>query len=187
MVFEGSLCFSEFYDMRQASHFGQIKTMITTPVVYGDGRFRGGIPNMRFDTIRVLLAILITLTVTALTPGVARNIYRLHAIQQYKLGTDTVMTCQYCHAKTSGGNNWNGFGQLMLEVYRKNAKGSPEAMLYLTLKAKRDSDDDGFIDALEVVAKTLPGDPESKPQKTVPELETALKKMGGLDAFKPKN
>jgi hypothetical protein len=142
---------------------------------------------MKLNAAQVFTVTLSALLIGAVTPSTARNIYRLHAIEQYKLGVETGMTCQYCHTQVAGGSNWNGFGQGMREVFLKHPKDDPQKILYLTLKAKHDSDQDGFIDVLEIIAKTLPGNPNSKPQKTVLQLETALRKMGGLDAFKPKN
>ncbi len=142
---------------------------------------------MKFNAAQVLTVTLIAVLIGAFTPTTARNIYRLHAIEQYKLGAESGMNCQYCHTQAAGGRNWNGFGQSMREIFLKHSKDDPEKILYLTLKAKRDSDEDGFMDVLEVIAKTLPGNPDSKPKKTISELEAALKKIGGLDAFKPKN
>lgn len=142
---------------------------------------------MKLNAAQVFTVIFSALLIGAFTPTTARNIYRLHAIEQYKLGAEIGMNCQYCHTKAAGGTNWNGFGQSMRDVFLKHSKDNPEKILYLTLKAKHDSDEDGFIDVLEVVAKTLPGDPDSKPKKIASELEAALKKIGGLDAFKPKN
>ena len=52
-------------------------------------------------------------------------------------------------------------------------------------KPDKDSDKDGYKDVLEVYAKTLPGDPESKPTTPVAELEAQLEAEGGVDLFKP--
>jgi hypothetical protein len=119
----------------------------------------------------------------ALQPTSARNAYRLQAIQQYKLSS---MSCTYCHVSATGGSNWNRFGTALDATYQGASKRNIRQALYDVLKANRDSDGDGYADVLEVVAKTLPGDAKSKPAKTVPALQAELKKLGGVDAFKPK-
>jgi hypothetical protein len=94
--------------------------------------------------------------------------------------------CTYCHTSPSGGGSWNKFGQAMRDLYFGDAKRNVGNMLYLTLKANKDSDGDKYTDVLEIVAKTLPGDASSKPSKTVAALEAELKALGGVDAFKAK-
>ena len=94
--------------------------------------------------------------------------------------------CQYCHQNAFGGAPWNKFGDLLREQFRGPAARKIDQALYLALKADEDSDEDGFGDALEVVAGTLPGDAKSKPTKTKAALEAELKRLGGVDHFKPR-
>jgi hypothetical protein len=132
----------------------------------------------------------LALTALAFAPlASAKNGYRLQAQEQYKLldkDGKGAISCTYCHTSPNGGGSWNKFGQAMRDLYFGDAKRNVGDMLYLTLKAGKDSDGDKYTDVLEVVAKTLPGDAKSKPSKTVAALQAELKAMGGVDAFKPK-
>ncbi|MFC3861923.1 hypothetical protein ACFOPQ_14235 [Deinococcus antarcticus] len=100
-----------------------------------------------------------------------------------------VMACSYCHVKESGGAPWNSFGQALQEQFRADAavagKNKFPQVLYDLLKAGQDSDGDSYSDALEVFAKTLPGDATSKPEKTVAELEEEFEAVGGISQFQP--
>ena len=104
---------------------------------------------------------------------------------QLKLQPSSV-GCIYCHLRPSGGNGWNAFGTAMKAQYNGAASADIGAALYLTLKANKDSDGDGFSDALEVFAKTLPGDAKSKPAKAKAALEAEFKKAGGVEQYKKK-
>lgn len=95
--------------------------------------------------------------------------------------------CQFCHRNVFGGAPWNEFGDLLREQYRGPGARKIDQTLYLALKAGKDSDGDGFTDALEVIAGTLPGDPKVKPAKTKAVLEAELRRRGGVDYFKPQN
>jgi hypothetical protein len=139
---------------------------------------------MKLTAVHVLTVSAALVVIATLTPTSARNAYRLQAIQQYKLSATT--GCVYCHINPSGGANWNNFGKSLDVLYVGDAKRDISQALYLILKANKDSDGDSFSDTLEVVAKTNPGDAASKPTKTVAALEAELKKLGGVDAFKPK-
>jgi mono/diheme cytochrome c family protein len=139
---------------------------------------------MKLTAVHVLAVSAALVAVATLTPTSAKNAYRLQAIQQYKLPATT--GCVYCHISTSGGANWNNFGKSLDALYVGDAKRDISQALYLILKANKDSDGDTFSDTLEVVAKTNPGDAASKPTKTIAVLEAELKKLGGVDAFKPK-
>jgi hypothetical protein len=136
---------------------------------------------MAFRPTQVLaLSATFILAAAVLTPTSARNAYRVQAISQYKQSS---MTCTYCHTSPTGGSNWNKFG-LTLRTEYDAAKRDIGVALYEVLKANKDSDGDGYSDVLEVVAKTLPGDANSKPTKTVAALEAELKALGGVDHFK---
>jgi hypothetical protein len=120
----------------------------------------------------------------------ARPAYRQLAAEQFKLldkdGKFDSLTCQYCHTTERGGPSWNPFGELISVQFFGKAEKKLADALYLTLAANKDSDEDGYTDVLEVVAKTLPGDAKSKPEQKLEELEAMLKDMGGVDTFKPK-
>ena len=120
----------------------------------------------------------------------ARPPYRAQVIEQLKLadkdGKADSITCGYCHQNPGGGRNWNKWGDAVKAQLAGDAKGNIGDAIYLALKTDKDSDGDGFADVLEVVAKTLPGDEKSKPDKSKEDLEKMLKDMGGVDAFKPK-
>ncbi|WP_240738496.1 hypothetical protein [Deinococcus fonticola] len=100
-----------------------------------------------------------------------------------------VMACSYCHVKESGGAPWNSFGQALQAQFQVDAAGGQKnrfpQVLYALLKAQQDSDGDGYADALEVFARTLPGDAKSQPQKPVAELEKAFEAAGGVEQYAP--
>lgn len=119
----------------------------------------------------------------------AKNAYRLAAQEQFKLldkNGKGEIGCIYCHASPNGGSNWNKYGQELRGFYFGDAKRKIGEALYLSLKADKDSDGDTYSDVLEVIAKTLPGDASSKPTQSVAALAAELKKLGGVDVFKPK-
>lgn len=100
-----------------------------------------------------------------------------------------VMACSYCHVRDSGGAPWNGFGQALQAQFRADAaqgqKNKFPQVLYDLLKAQKDSDGDGYADVLEVFARSLPGDANSKPEKSVAELEEEFEAAGGIQQFAP--
>ncbi len=118
----------------------------------------------------------------------ARSSYSSLAFSQYQLGKDALVTksgCKFCHSTAFGGGTWNKFGAALKTQWEGAANKKIQDALYLVLKENQDSDSDGYNDALEVMAKTLPGDAKSKPSASVPDLEAQLKKLGGIEAFKP--
>ena len=121
------------------------------------------------------------------TRAMARPIYNAIMEHQYGIREDKearASTCLYCHTDLDA-SDWNPFGLELRNTFFKEAgKRIPEA-LYLVLKHDKDSDKDGYKDVLEVYAKTLPGDPESKPTTAVAELEAQLEAEGGVDLLKP--
>ncbi len=119
--------------------------------------------------------------------GNARPAYNAIMTYQYHLREDVELrsTCKYCHIEADGGDVWNSFGVLMREVFFAEGKRLVPETLYETLKRDKDSDKDGFRDILEVVGKSLPGDPKSVPEASLAELEAKLKSLGGVDYFKP--
>lgn len=123
--------------------------------------------------------------------------FRLQAAQQFHYDQGNplweydrrVMACSYCHVKESGGAPWNSLGQALQAQFRADAavagKNKFPQVLYDLLKAGKDSDGDGYADALEVFARTLPGDAASRPEKTVPELEKEFELAGGVAQYAP--
>ena len=59
------------------------------------------------------------------------------------------------------------------------------ATLLEVLSANQDADGDGYNDALEVFAGTLPGSKDSAPLVKVNALQLAFDKSGGVAQFKP--
>jgi hypothetical protein len=121
------------------------------------------------------------------TRALARPIYNAIMEHQYGIREDKTArasTCLYCHTDLEA-SDWNPFGLELRNTFKnEGAKRVPES-LYLVLKRDKDSDEDGYKDVLEVFAKTLPGDPESKPTAPAVELEAQLEAAGGVDLFKP--
>ena len=123
----------------------------------------------------------------AVTPALAFPTYRQAAIAQLRLepdksdGTRSV-TCRYCHVNEDGGDPWNPFGRLV----QAKLDGDIGKAIYAALAANLDSDRDGYEDALEVFAKTLPGDAKSVPTEAKPDLKARFEKAGGLEQYRPK-
>ena len=125
--------------------------------------------------------------------------FRLQAIQQFHYDKGNplweydrrVMACSYCHVSDSGGAPWNSFGRALQFQFQADAAGGQKnrfpQVLYDLLKAEKDSDGDGYADALEVFARTLPGDANSKPEKTLTELQKEFDAAGGVQQFQPVN
>jgi hypothetical protein len=132
----------------------------------------------------------LSLTLFAVPNATARSAYRQVAIEQLKLMPDKdgkqSVGCQYCHTAAFGGGSWNTFGNAVRTAYLGDAQRNISQALYLTLKANKDSDGDKYPDALEVFAKTMPGDATSKPSKSVAVLQKEFKAKGGVDQYKPK-
>ena len=132
------------------------------------------------------LACTLALIVVGSQISSARSTYRPIALKQFKLEKNAAaqkVGCQFCHVNAFGGAGWNGFGTA-LKTQLSSSSGVPQALFDL-LKQNKDSDGDKVSDVLEVVAGTLPGDAKSKPTAKVADLQAKLKKMGGVNAFKP--
>jgi hypothetical protein len=115
----------------------------------------------------------------------ARPAHRLQAITQLGLPPEKV-TCQYCHVAANGRAPWNAFGENIRTIWNAEGKKDHGESLYLALKARKDSDGDGYDDVLEVVAWTQPGNKDSKPNISKDTLEAELKAWGGVDQYKAK-
>jgi hypothetical protein len=130
---------------------------------------------------------IVTLASTFNPRALARPVYNAIMEHQYGIREDKnarASTCLYCHTDYEG-SDWNAFGLELRNTFKnEGARRVPES-LYLVLKRDKDSDQDGYKDVVEVFAKTLPGDPESKPEQPAEELEVQLEAKGGVDLFKP--
>lgn len=144
---------------------------------------------------RKLLPVLLLPLLAA--PALAMPKFRLAAIQQFHYDAGNplweydkrVMACTYCHVNTSGGAPWNPFGQALQAQFVTDAaagqKNTFPQVLYDLLKAEKDSDGEGYPDALEVFAHTLPGDATSKPKTPLIELQKEFDKAGGVEQYAP--
>ncbi|WP_229781245.1 MULTISPECIES: hypothetical protein [Deinococcus] len=151
----------------------------------------------RVKGVGLTLAGLVLLSPLLVRPAEAMPRYRLQAAPQLHLteGNDLweldrrVMPCTYCHVNADGGAPWNPFGQAIQATFASEARAGrhltfPQA-LYTLLQADTDADGDGYPDALEVHAKTLPGDPASRPEQPLDELRAAFEQAGGVAQFAP--
>jgi hypothetical protein len=130
--------------------------------------------------------------------GVAKNQYRLAAIAQLKLEPDRVdgtraVGCIYCHVNSTGNTPFNSFGGNLREVFRQKSKPTDTSeikmksfkeALFEVLSKRLDSDGDGYFDALEVYANTLPGNRVSVPTRDADDLEKAFVASGGFAQFR---
>jgi hypothetical protein len=120
----------------------------------------------------------------------ARPLYSALMLYQYNLRDDAAARregCQYCHTDRVGSDSWNRFGALLREQFFSEAEGKIQVALYLALAAGKDSDGDGYTDAQEVYAKTLPGVSVSKPSRPAKDIQAAMNAAGGVDElFSPK-
>ena len=141
----------------------------------------------------------VTLALAVLLGGAALALpkYRLQAAPQLYLtgGNDLwqldrrVMSCAYCHEQETGGGSWNPFGQAIQATFRREAEAGravkfPQALSVL-LESNGDADSDGYADALEVFARTLPGDPASHPERPAADLQAEFDAAGGAAQFAP--
>ncbi len=137
-----------------------------------------------------LLGVLVAVGVIAAPISSARPAYRLQTITQLGLKPDAngkaTITCQYCHQGQRGGKPWNDFGDNVVANFFGAANKNIAQALYLTMKDRKDSDEDGYDDVLEVLGGSRPGDATSMPRTPKDTLEAQLKIMGGVDFYKPK-
>jgi hypothetical protein len=93
-------------------------------------------------------------------------------------------SCQLCHMNARGGAPWNPFG---LAVGKFRAKRLPiDKAVFEALKLEADVDKDGFTDALEVFAGTMPGDAISRPVETLEVLKSKFDAAGGVTQYAPR-
>ncbi|MFC4640498.1 hypothetical protein [Deinococcus hohokamensis] len=100
-----------------------------------------------------------------------------------------VVPCTFCHVKETGGAPWNPFGEAIRATFRADAQAGrhrkfPE-VLHALLASDGDADSDGYSDVLEVFARTLPGDPASRPGVPAAQVRAAFEKAGGIGQYAP--
>ncbi len=139
----------------------------------------------------VVLNRLVTLALLALGPALSMPAFRLQAIVQLHYEKDDplwrysgkVMACTFCHVNAAGGAPWNPFGQVLKQGFQSNPRARFGDVLHAVLSANGDADGDGYPDALEVFAHTLPGDARSKPDRPLAEVEEAFEAAGGIGQY----
>ncbi len=141
---------------------------------------------------------LAALVLLAAPVALAMPRYRAQAIQQFHYDEGNplweldrrVMACTFCHVNEGGGAPWNPFGEAIRAGFRADAaaggKGKFPDVLYAVLHAGGDADGDGFPDALEIFAHTLPGDPGSRPDQPLSALQAGFAAAGGAAQYAPK-
>ncbi len=146
-------------------------------------------PKLSIRTLAVPLLFLVSSGTVLLEQAVARPPYRTQAIAQFHLEADpakkNTTACTYCHVNAGGGKPWNPFGEEVKRAFRENPRAFIPDALYAALKFGDDSDKDGYSDALEVFALTLPGDPQSKPSEAVADLQKRFDSAGGVEQYNP--
>lgn len=152
--------------------------------------------RIRLNYIRFALLALLGLGLSGSPAGTVAAMpqFRMQAIVQLhydKLDplwqySGKVMSCTFCHVGKSGGAPWNVFGQALKAGFAANPSSNFGTVLYTVLQANGDSDGDGYPDAVEVYANTLPGDPASHPEKPLAELEGQFAAAGGTAMYAPK-
>lgn len=140
----------------------------------------------------LLGALVLSAPVALAMPG-----FRLSAIRQFHYDQGNplweydrrVMACTYCHVNPSGGAPWNPFGEAVRATFRADAQAGRHRkfpdVLYTLLASDRDADKDGYSDVLEVFARTLPGDPASKPVEPLTQVRAAFDQAGGIKQYAP--
>lgn len=121
--------------------------------------------------------------------ALARPVYREQAIRQLHLKgsvlSRSTMACTYCHVQDRGGAPWNPFGEALKAGFREHPKSKFAEVLSLVLAENQDADKDGYSDALEIFARTLPGDPKSVPDEALDTLQQRFEKAGGAAQYRP--
>jgi hypothetical protein len=152
--------------------------------------------GLKFSEKHVLGGIL-ALLVLAAPAALALPKYRMQAITQFHLDDGSglaaldrrVMACSYCHVKETGGAPWNPFGEAIRATFKANAEAGGKAkfpeVLYILLESGADADGDSYPDALEVWAKTLPGNAASKPSEALEVVQARFEAAGGVRQFEP--
>jgi hypothetical protein len=138
--------------------------------------------------VRVLVVFIVISSLISISVVSARSSFDPVMYKQLKLEdrVGTVLeksSCQLCHMNARGGAPWNPFG---LAIGKFRAKRLPiDKAVFEALKLEADVDKDGFTDALEVFAGTMPGDANSKPNETLEDLKSKFETAGGVTQYAP--
>ncbi|BDP40062.1 hypothetical protein DAETH_00310 [Deinococcus aetherius] len=97
-----------------------------------------------------------------------------------------VVPCTTCHLSPGGGPGWNPFGESLRAGFRAEPGARFSDVLYRVLEARKDADSDTYPDALEFFARTNPGDPQNRPDRTRAELQAEFEAAGGMGQYAPK-
>ncbi|GGJ88545.1 hypothetical protein [Deinococcus aquiradiocola] len=107
---------------------------------------------------------------------------KLDPLWQY---SGKVMSCTFCHVGKGGGAPWNPFGQALQKGFASNPRANFSQVLSAVLQANGDADGDGYPDAVEIFARTLPGDPASHPDRPLAEVQAEYDAAGGAAQYAP--
>jgi hypothetical protein len=158
----------------------------------------GGLSAHPAPRVSLVGSALAALVLLAAPVALAMPRYRAQAIEQFHYDEGNplweldrrVMACTFCHVNEGGGAPWNPFGEAIRAGFRADAtaggKGKFPDVLYAVLQADGDADGDGFPDALEIFARTLPGDPKSRPDRPLDLLRSEFVAAGGVAQYAPK-
>ncbi|MFC4455382.1 hypothetical protein [Deinococcus sonorensis] len=148
-------------------------------------------------TLPALCALLGPL-VLAVPRTLALPTYRRQAAQLMHYDQDTplwaldrrVVPCTFCHVEVTGGPPWNVFGEEIRAAFTADARAGrhrpfPQVLQDL-LASGADADRDGYADVLEVFARTLPGDPSSRPGEPPEQVMAAFEHAGGMRLYQAK-
>ena len=128
-------------------------------------------------------------TLALLSLAVARPTYREQAIRQFHYTGSVLsrrtMACTFCHERERGGAPWNTFGEALKQGFSDHPTSRFGTVLYEVLREGGDADADGYEDALEVFARTLPGDATSRPKERVEDLKIRFQQAGGVEQYQP--
>lgn len=146
-------------------------------------------PRVRVGSALVISAFVVAGAGVLAGTALAMPQYRLQAIAQLHYPGPTwsrkTMDCTFCHVNARGGPPWNAFGQELVAKLGSDPKLTFDKALYLVLQEGKDADGDGYPDALEIFAHTLPGDPSSKPTESLAELQARFAAAGGVSQYAP--
>jgi len=125
----------------------------------------------------------------ALVPSaLARPAYREVTVRQLgypgSLLSRTTMPCTFCHVNERGGAPWNSFGEALKGELGRRPDVKFGTALHEVLSANGDSDGDGYADALEVFARTRPGDADSRPKEPETSLRARFEEAGGAAQYR---
>ena len=165
--------------VQHASEDCQVSTCLTAK---GKGNLEGA-PMRALFVFIVISSMIFGVSLVSARSGFDPVMYKQLKLED-RVGTVLEKSsCQLCHMNARGGAPWNPFG---LAIGKFRAKRLPiDKAVYEALKLEMDVDKDGFTDALEVFAGTMPGDANSKPLETLEVLKSKFDVAGGVTQYAP--